>query len=390
MEIMREEITDRIMTPATSMSALLNKPEYIIDMPGLLVVVWLSKVWIDVLTPKQALFFWPLAERLKRRGLEPFITSRRYEQLDWILRLLKLDAVVLGRFGGGDLRGKLATSTERQRLFLRYVNGERPVAALSSGSIEMMRVCFGLQISHYLVSDTPHSPVNALCAPPSSKIFTPFAVNSSEWTRWGVRRDSILRYRALDPLAWIIRWRQLEEKAPKPSIGEYALVRVPEYKASYLSGRGLDETVEVVRLAAKIFSRVLVLLRYRGEASALRRRVPSNVELLEQPVLALPFIKNASIVLSGGGTIAQEAALLGKPVIMFYPGETPAVHRFLASRGLLRVVGPRGLSEILQLCEELTRSRVRRRLEERARRLVETMEDPTDFIERALLTLLRD
>jgi len=349
----------------------------------------LSLAWIDVLTPKQALFFWPVAELLERRGLEVLLTARRYEQLDWLLRLLRLDATVIGRFGGEGLYEKLRSSTDRQRLLIRLIGGRVPSIAMSSGSLEVVRICFGLQISHLLVSDSPHSPVNKLCAPLSDKILTPFAVPRADWMVWGVSRAVILRYRALDPVAWIRRYSLLEGLAPRPPSGEYALVRVPEYKASYIRGRGLSETVEVVRRVARVFDRVLVMCRYRGEARMLRPRVPRSARLIVKPVLALPFIRRAAIVFSGGGTLAQEAALLGRPTVLFYPGETPAVHRYLASRGLLRVLKRGEYAVIERLCEDLASSRVARVLRVRAERLAAGMEDPALFVARIASGLLR-
>ncbi|MEM0381911.1 MAG: DUF354 domain-containing protein [Nitrososphaerota archaeon] len=349
----------------------------------------MERVWIDVLTPKQALFFWPLAESLERRRVEVLVTARRYEQLDWILNLLQLDAKVLGKFGGESLMEKLKASTERQRLFLGYLKERKPDMAISSGSIEMARVCFGLQIPHLLTSDSPHSPVNKLCVPLSTKILTPNVIDYGEWIFWGARRSSILRYRGLDPLAWIKRYDRLKGRVPEPPKDEYALVRVPEYKASYILGKGLGETVEILRRVSEVFRRVVVLCRYRGEAQLLRGRVPTNVVLIGRPVLALPYIQGASIVFSGGGTMAQEAALLGKPTILFYPGQIPAIHRFLESKRLLFVLKPSGYRRIRRVCEYLANSRVRREIMRRAERLKSGMEDPTAFIERTVLALLR-
>lgn len=348
----------------------------------------MTTIWIDVLTPKQALFFWPLVESLERRGLKTLVTARRYEQLDWILRVLELDALVIGRFGGESLREKLESSTERQMLLLKHLKKERPDVAISSGSVETTRICFGLQVPHLLASDSPHSPVNRMCVPLSYKILTPFVIGLRDWAVWGARRQDILRYRALDPVAWIRRYDRLEDRAPEPPGDEYALVRIPEYKASYILGRGMAEALEVVRRVSELFDEVVVLCRYRGEAQLFRNKVPRNVRLLSKPVLALPFIRNASIVFSGGGTIAQEAALLGKPTVLFYPGETPAVHRFLQSKGLLTVLRPRDYGKIRKISEHLTGSSVRRAIRQRAEKLNKMLEDPAEFIEKTVLSLL--
>jgi predicted glycosyltransferase len=345
-------------------------------------------VWIDILTPKQALFFWPLIERLRRRG-PILVTSRRYEQVSWALRLLDLGALVVGRFGGEGLEEKLFASTERQRLLARLVARERPGVALSSGSIEVARICFGLQVPHLLASDTPHSPVNKLCVPLSSLILTPSYIGLAEWRRWGDVGGMVVGYRALDPIAWIRRADELERRAGvKPPEDDYALVRVPEYKASYISGRGLEESVSVVKAVQKFFERVIVLCRYRGEAEILVKKLGRGVRLVRTPVLALPYIRGASLIFSGGGTIAQEAALIGKPVILFYPGETPAVHRFLARKGLLKVVKPGEIRELQGLVEKMSSERVRAKLVDRARKAVQAMEDPIPVIESRLLSFL--
>jgi predicted glycosyltransferase len=45
------------------------------------------KVWIEVLTPKQALFFEPLYRALKREGHETLITTRVYREAEQSLEL---------------------------------------------------------------------------------------------------------------------------------------------------------------------------------------------------------------------------------------------------------------------------------------------------------------
>ena len=44
------------------------------------------KVWIDILTPKQTLFFEPLIEALQERGDEVVVTSSRYREAELMLR----------------------------------------------------------------------------------------------------------------------------------------------------------------------------------------------------------------------------------------------------------------------------------------------------------------
>ena len=84
------------------------------------------RVWIDILTPKQALFFEPLIDTLKERGDEVVVTSRRYREAELICRKRQIDAVFIGSHGGKELRNKLSASLERSTLLLEYFEDDKP------------------------------------------------------------------------------------------------------------------------------------------------------------------------------------------------------------------------------------------------------------------------
>lgn len=335
----------------------------------------------DVLTPKQALFFWAVGQELRARGIEVSYVAREYEQLDWVERELRLGALKVGRFGEEGLEGKLVASTERQAALIGVLRELRPRLTASSGSIELCRVAYGLAVRHYLASDTPHSPVNRVCVPLSDLVATPRYIPIGEWRRWATPSTEFLRYGALDPIAWI---RRLEDSAQRSPGRRYVLVRPPERKASYLQSRGLEGTSAVIRaLSSNYEGEVLVVARYRDDAPLLSGASGDRVKVLNEPTLLLPLIAGADAVFSGGGTTAQEAALLGVPTFTFYPGEMPAVHRFLIRRGLLREVEPeeRSVSAAIELAGD---AGFRRRLRERARRLRDSMEDPAGALANAI------
>ncbi|MDW8042136.1 MAG: DUF354 domain-containing protein [Nitrososphaerota archaeon] len=343
-------------------------------------------VLFDVLTPKQALFFWAVGLELKSRGFETSYVTRSYEQLDWIERDLGLEVLRAGRFGDESLEGKLLASTERQAQLIEIVREIRPKLTVSSGSIELCRVSYGLSMKHYLASDTPHSPVNRACVPLSDLVATPRFIPIREWRRWATPSTRFLRYRGLDPIAWM---RRLNAHSTSASHGRYVLVRLPERKASYVSERGLDSTSRIVKiLSTRYDGDVLVVTRYRDDASMLARDGGDRVKMLVEPTLLLPLIANADAVFSGGGTTAQEAALLGVPAFSFYPGELPAVHRFLLRRGFLRLIEAEERSVIGAL--ELARdASFRKSLEEKARRFRDGMEDPAVAVAVAITEGLR-
>ncbi len=68
------------------------------------------KVWIDVLTPKHALFFEPLYRDLARDGHELLLTTRTYREAQEALELKRLPFRVVGEHGGASRYGKLLAS----------------------------------------------------------------------------------------------------------------------------------------------------------------------------------------------------------------------------------------------------------------------------------------
>src|SRR2546422_5081980 len=126
------------------------------------------KVWIDVLTPKHALFFEPLYRNLVRDGHELLLTTRTYREAVEALRLKQLRFRIVGEHGGGSRYGKLLASGRRVVKLARLIESWRPDTAVSFSSPEAARVAFGLGVPHIAVNDSPHS---LLVAPPRFSLF---------------------------------------------------------------------------------------------------------------------------------------------------------------------------------------------------------------------------
>ncbi len=345
------------------------------------------KAWIDILSPKQLWMFTRIAETLEKRGWAVLLTSRRYEQLDELIETVfdGWDILRVGEWGGGNLEGKLEASARRLLELTHIILRHKPDIALSSGSPEASRIIYGLGKPHILVSDTPHSPVNLLSAPISARVLTPWVISREEWVKAGARANTIRHYKALDPWFWlrdirydgsVLRELGLHEK-------QYILVRLPETQASYLN---IDEEEFLKRLGKALESLdIVVLPRYRLQAELAEKILPGAIivrKLLPGPSL----IMHAAVFIGGGGTMTQEAALMGVPTISVYPGRLPTVLRYLVGRGLVvRVRGVGGLAKtvknILGNLEAWT-ERWRRRsvklrsiMEEPERRVVEVAEE---------------
>src|SRR5712692_7025937 len=109
------------------------------------------RIWIDVLTPKQALFFAPLYDLLKSNNHDVLVTTRVYREAIQTLQLKKLPFRLVGKHGGADPYVKLVSSAQRIVSLARLIQKWRPDVAVSFSSVEASRVAFGLSIPHVAV-----------------------------------------------------------------------------------------------------------------------------------------------------------------------------------------------------------------------------------------------
>ena len=342
----------------------------------------MRRIWFDILTPKHFWFFTSLAEAMRVKGYEILVTARRYEQLTPLLEAYgRRDIHIVGEYGGGTLAGKLRRSIERSLELMAIVEDLAPDCCVSSGSPEASRIAYGLGMPHILISDTPHSPVNPLTAPISRLVMSPWVIGRDVWRRYGVPDDRIVLYRGLDPLAWLEGFQPNRSCLRDFSLREdgYILVRPPEYKAAYLAGKvDMDVFTSFCSRLVDIKNdyEIVLLPRYLDEVEYLRTRLGGLVKIIERPVYGPSILYYSSLLVGGGGTMTQEAALLGVPNLSVYPLEPPPSIKYLADEGLVRLAPDLddALAYIGSILPDL--KGMRERLERRAEKVRSGMVDP--------------
>lgn len=337
----------------------------------------MGRVWIDVNTPKQVRLFSRLAERLEARGLEVLVTARRHREVEGLARLLGMEYVPVGSYGGAELEGKLRASLLRAYGLLKVVRGRRPDLAISFSSPEAARVAYGLAVPHFCINDSPHAEAVArLTVPLSRRLFTPRCIPVERWTRYGISAGDVVQYDAVDAAAWL-------RDAPRPLRRERLVVlRAAEEYASYMprgAAVGLVEVVEGLAKAAPGF-RMVVLARYPDQAARLREGLRGGASVPARVVDGVRLLSKACLFIGWGGTMTWEAALLGTPAISCTPVEGLEVEAYMASLGLVRRA--RSVEEALEASLEVL-ERPGEKVAEQVRRAEEAlsrMEDPVEVI----------
>ena len=343
------------------------------------------ELWIDILTPKQALFFAPLAHDLRERGHEVILTSREHPEAEAVLQMLNLEAEVVGRHGGGTLVGKLEASAERVLKLARYIEEKAPDAAVCFASPECARVAFGLNILLFCVNDSPHSEkVAKLTTPLATKLFTPWVIPPSIWVGYGISRDRVVVYRALDPAAWLKRNIQPKSEPKLTQLDrskKIVAIRLEESQAYYLNPDNLKWTTSVIDsiLREESEANLLILSRNQMQREALKERYGGELIVLEEPYFGPTLLKSVDVFIGMGGTMTVEAALIGVPTISAQRVGRLYTEEYLVEQGLL--LKPGSPEAVAKTAKEMLRdTKLRTQLAAKARKILSRMEDPVEKI----------
>lgn len=293
--------------------------------------------WLEALTPKQAQLMIEAKNRLEEEGWKTTITTRKHDYTLGVFRLKKVKPVVIGTYGGASLEGKLYSSLYRSRRLLEYLSKleEKPEIHVSLSSPDAVRVAFGLGIPITLFNDTPHSVyVNRLTLPLADKILIPKAIPKKAFT-YATTPNRLIQYEGVDEASWIKRLKPKKTVLRKLGLSRrdgIVVIRSEEVKASYYPK--LTET-PTIRVLGEIYGRsevrIVYFARYPDQKRLISEMYP-DVIVPKRAVDAPSLIAFSKLVITGGGTMAREGALLGVPSVSLFPAKLH-VNKWLSERG---------------------------------------------------------
>jgi len=299
-------------------------------------------VWIDVTNSPHVLFFRPILRRLDEAGVPTVVTARDFAQTLGLLERYQIPHVAIGRHGGAGIRGKGVGLARRSMQLLRFGRSRRDIGqSVSHGSNDLAIASKLLRIHNTVIHDfegaTGMHRINFRLA---DKVMVPEVIPFERLAPLGLTRD---RYR---PYPGIKEQVTLADFEPDPaSVVEelgldphrpIAVLRPPATMSLY--HRGIENT---------LFDDVLAYLRTSDAQVVLLPRTPEQARAFEgmadviipaRPVDGPQLVAAADVVISAGGTMNREAALLGTPTWTTFAGELGAVDRMLIETGRMGVL----------------------------------------------------
>jgi predicted glycosyltransferase len=204
----------------------------------------------------------------------------------------------------------------------------------------------------------------------------------SAWTGYGIARNNIWRYRALDPVAWLRHSEKQEDRIE----GKTILLRLEESKASYIADNNLESKKMIDDLVNELSDsmRIIILCRYQDQIAEIEARYGKKVNVLKDIVDGTSLIRSALLFVGAGGTMTAEAALLGKPTISIAPIQY-SVEQYLMRIGLVKKAADS--KTLVKLCKRLiSDQKYQQAQKKKAKDLLAGMEDPTDRMISAIMS----
>ncbi|MFN7105862.1 MAG: DUF354 domain-containing protein [Pyrobaculum sp.] len=277
----------------------------------------------DALTPKQARIAAILYHEGRRRGVEVVITCRHYLHLADMLDMYNVPYSCIGKHGV-ELREKLAAGLERQ---IKLVDiGASVDGMVGFPSPDAARVVFGLGKAVVVLNDTPHAVhVNKLVLPLAEVLIAPQAVPEGEWKRFCPGRIAI--FNGVFEYMWTSRFEPKVGEVKRLGLepGGYVVFRPEESHAAYYRWNSIELRKKLVDEIRKRGFEVVNMPRYGDQ-------MVEGVINIERAVDHLQLAYFSAAVITGGATMATEAALLGVPALSYFP--TPYyIDRYLQEVG---------------------------------------------------------
>jgi len=312
------------------------------------------------------------------------VTSRKYQQVNDIVKFGSINPILVGKHGGAKKSNKRMASLQRSKLLAKKIEKFMPDLLISFCSPEASKIAFESNIRHVAFSDSPHADaVMKLSLPFVTKLLTPWIIPKNDFTRYGIDSKNIIRYKMIDAALIIKNYKNLKKRNSKSK--KMILIRPEEVEAAYASKN--NKTVKIIKKIVEKFpnEEKIVLSRYENQSKELKRIFGSNISLFSKPINGQEFLRKTDCFVGSGGTMTAEAGLLGIPTISL--NSVPnRIEDYLVKKKL--IVRPESSEKILvEVFRALNDKNFMKKRKIQARKIISSFEDPHQILLKTIRTL---
>jgi uncharacterized protein len=296
----------------------------------------MASIWVDLTNPAHVIVLRPLVELLEAGGHEVTLTARPLSHTTELLDDWGHPYTAIGHHGGASRVGKALAGGSRTAQAFAFARGKRFDYGLAHGSTDLPPVGRLLRIPNTTMFDYEWARLqHELNCRLATRVLVPDAIPAERLAPYGARPPKLVQYPGLKEEYYLGDFEPNESVLGELGLDRERVVSVvrtaPSY-ALYLGGSENELLPRVLRRLLDEEAQVVVLARTDDQRRALRE-LDGSLIVPEHAVDGRSLAAFADLVVSAGGTMIREAAVLGTPVWSIFEGRLGAVDELLIAEG---------------------------------------------------------
>jgi predicted glycosyltransferase len=296
----------------------------------------MASIWVDLTNPAHVIVLRPLVELLEAGGHEVTLTARPLSHTTELLDDWGHPYTAIGHHGGASRVGKALAAGSRTAQAFAFARGKRFEYGLAHGSTDLPPVGRLLRIPNTTMFDYEWARLqHELNCRLATRVLVPNAIPAERLAPYGARPPKLVQYPGLKEEYYLGEFEPDESVLGELGVdrsGVIAVVRTAPSYALYLGGSENELLPQVLRWLLDEEAQVVVLARTDDQRRALRD-LDASLIVPEHAVDGRSLAGLADLVVSAGGTMIREAAVLGTPVWSIFEGRLGAVDELLIAEG---------------------------------------------------------
>jgi predicted glycosyltransferase len=305
----------------------------------------------------------PLVELLEADGHEVELTARPLSHTLELLDDWGHPYRAIGEHGGSGRLDKAQAVTSRLRGMVRFARGRRFDMALAHASVELPPAARILRVPNTTMFDYEWATAqhNVVCRF-ANRVLVPDAIPAERLARYGARPPKLVQFEGLKEEYYLAGWDPDPGVVKQLGLDRRRVLCVVRTAPSYALYLGGSENALLDRVLGRLANEDVptVVLARTDEQRRAVLTVSDRFVVPDRAVDGSSLVAFADVLVSAGGTMNREAAVLGTPVWSIFEGRLGGVDERLVADGRLRLLHDPGEIELKKKPAGAVESRVRR------------------------------
>jgi len=300
-------------------------------------------IWFDLDNSPHVPLFIPVFNELKKRDVPFEITAREFAQTLELLKLWNIPHTAIGKHGGKSRIKKILNLYGRSNLLREYVANKRFTLAVSHGSRTQLLAANRMKIKSLLMMDYEYTE-SIIFNTYSTYLLVPRFIPDDRLKSVGLNLNKVIRYNGFKEELYLSSFIQDKDFRKTINVDNDSIlivIRPPGMLGNYHDERSEKLLIQAIKyFASGDKVHILIASRSQKDKDFINSNIEgyNNIRFLDKAVDGLQLVNSADLVVSGGGTMNRESALLGTKTYSIFTGKRPYLDEYLQSMGRLTFI----------------------------------------------------